>query len=186
MNSDKWHNLLVAIQEDNVLPLAEPLGRKPLDTVVRNLSFAKQRFESTAGPVGKIALMLLPVATLLAYISSDKRHEKPMRDRALTLLRKFNTKFCMAVGVSADWGIICNWFLRLFDVANHDIASSRSQIDCMVDTLDAVFLEGRVFRRIMRAASGATARDEPLPCVGAQGEAAGFITTTVMSNLRRK
>ena len=194
MNSAKWHNLFVAIQEDNVLPLAEPgVGRKPLEAVVRNLSFAKQRFDSTAGPVGKIALMLLPVATLLAYISSDKRHEKAMQERALTLLRKLNTKFCMAVGVSADWGIICTWFLRLFDVANHDIASSRRQIDCMVETLDAVFLEGRAFHRIMRAASGATvaaassaaARDEPLPCVGAQGEAPGFITTTVMPKLRR-
>ena len=155
-NSAKRHNLFVVIQEDNALPLAEPgVGRKPLETVVRNLSFAKQRFDSTAGPVGKIALMLLPVATLLAYIASDKRHEKPMRERAQTLLIKLNTKFCMAVGVSADWGIICNWFLRLFDVANHDIASSRSQIDCMVETLDAVFLEGRVFKQIVRAAPGA-------------------------------
>ena len=54
MNSAKWHNLFVAIQEDNVLPLAEPgVGRKPLQTVVQNLSFAQQRFDSTAGPVGK-------------------------------------------------------------------------------------------------------------------------------------
>ena len=54
-NSAKWHNLFVAIQEDNVLPLAEPgVGRKPLEAVVRNLSFAKQRFDSTAGPVGKL------------------------------------------------------------------------------------------------------------------------------------
>ena len=59
-NSPKWHNLFVAIQEDNVLPVAEPgVGRKPLEAVERNFSFAKQRFDSTAGPVGKIALMLL-------------------------------------------------------------------------------------------------------------------------------
>ena len=32
----------------------------------------------------------------------------------------------------------------------------------------------------------AAATDEPLPKVGEKGEAAGFITTTVMSNLRRK
>ena len=60
MNSDnKWHDLFVKEQEDNiVLPLAQRgLGRKPLQAVVRNLSFAKQRFDSTAGPVGKIALM---------------------------------------------------------------------------------------------------------------------------------
>eukprot|EP00959_Pyramimonas_sp_CCMP1952_P317434 6643527-Pyramimonas_sp.AAC.1 len=68
--------------------------------------------------------MLLPVATLLAHVPSDKRRESEKRERALTLLRKLDTQFCMAVGVSADWGIICNWFLRLFDVANRDIASS--------------------------------------------------------------
>ena len=195
MNSAKWHNLFVTIQQDNILPLAEPgIGRKPLERVARDLSFAKQRFNSTAGPVGKIALMLLPVATLLAYISSDVRHDAEMRERAKTLLKKLDTKFCMAVGVSADWGIICEWFLRLFDVASHDIAQSRSQIDCMVETLESVFIEGRVFKKIMRAASGAEmaafssadARDEPLPSVGAQGETPGFITSTVMANLRHK
>ena len=200
MNSDKWHDLFVKVQEDNIVPLARAgLGRKPLEAVVRNLSFAKQRFDSTAGPVGKIALMLLPVATLLAYISSDKRHENEKRDRALALLKKLDTKFCMAVGVSADWGIICNWFLRLFDVANHDIAQSRVQIDCMVETLDAVFKEGRVFQSLrpgapgagaaMQAASGAAAASaDSLPCVGAHGgdHQAGFITTNVMKHLRRQ
>ena len=117
MNSDKWHNLFVVAtqeEEDSVLPLAEPgiIGRKPLERVVQNLSFAKQRFDSTAGPVGKMALMLLPLATLLAYISADRRHEKAARERALALFVKMDSKFCMAVGVSADWGIICNWFLR--------------------------------------------------------------------------
>ena len=58
MNSDKWHDLFVKVQEDNIEPLRRAgLDRKPLDAVVRNLSFAKQRFDSTAGPVGKIALM---------------------------------------------------------------------------------------------------------------------------------
>ena len=84
--------------------------------------------------------------------------------------------------------------MRLFDVASHDIAQSRSQIDCMVETLESVFIEGRVFKKIMRAASGAEmaafssadAQDEPLPSVGAQGETPGFITSTVMKNLRHK
>ena len=54
-NSAKWQNLFVAMQEGNVLPLAGPgVGRKPLESVARNLSFAKQRFDSTAGPVGKM------------------------------------------------------------------------------------------------------------------------------------
>ena len=60
-----------------------------------------------------------------------------------------DTKFCTATGVCADWGIICNWFLRRFHVAYHDIAMSRCEIDCMIETLDAVFLEGRVFQALL-------------------------------------
>ena len=91
--------------------------------------------------------MLLPLATLLAYIASDARHKQEQRDRARDLLRKLNSKFCTAIAVSADWGIICQWFLRLFDVADHDIAKSRMEIDSMIETLDAVFMKGKVFRR---------------------------------------
>ena len=57
----------------------------------------------------------------------------------------------------------------------------------MVETLDAVFKDGRVFQTLrqaapgagaaMQAASGAAAASaEPLPCVGAHGEAPGFIS----------
>ena len=194
MNSDKWHNLLTAIQEDNVRAVAMPAvqgQQQPLARIIRNIAFAKQRFDSTAGPVGKIALMLLPVATLLAYIASDRRHDRPQRDRADALLRKLDSKFCTAIGLSADWGIICTWFLRLFDVANHDIAKSRSEIDCMIETLDAVFLEGRVFQQLLApaaaAASGASGSTEPLPpSLQAAGQEFGFITGKVMRDLRHK
>ena len=125
MNSKKWHDLLVAVQESNVTAVLSGRVPQPLAGVVRNVAFAKQRFDSTAGPVGKMALMLLPAATLLAYIASDGRCEKEQRTRATALLRKMETKFCTAIGVSADWGIIRTWFLRRFDVAYHDIAMSR-------------------------------------------------------------
>ena len=89
MNSPKWHDLLVAIQEENIKAVAMPGVPQPLAGVLRNVAFAKQRFDSTAGPVGKMALMLLPAATLLAYIASDRRHEAEQRERATTLLRKW-------------------------------------------------------------------------------------------------
>ena len=192
MNSDKWHSLLVAIQEDNAVHMEAPGQAQPMARVIRNLAFAKQRFDSTASPVAKIALMFLPVATLLAYIASDRRHEKEQRDRAESLLKKLDSKFCTATGVSADWGIICAWFLRLFDVANHDIAQSRAQIDCMIETLDAVFLEGRVFKTVLAAAPGARRTSvieehEPLPQIRTdQGDEIGFITCKVMRDMRHK
>ena len=88
--------------------MAIPCELEPLARVIRNVAFAKQRFDSTAEPVAKIALMLLPVATLLAYIASDRRHDREQRERATALLRKLESRFCVAIGVSADWGIICN------------------------------------------------------------------------------
>ena len=103
----------MSIQDDNITALERDGSAQPLAGVLRAVAFAKQRFESTAGPVGKIALMILPVATLLAYIASDKRNEKDQRERATTLLRLLDTKFCIAIGASADWGIICNWFFAI-------------------------------------------------------------------------
>ena len=196
MHSDKWHNLLVAIQEDSVRAVALPGlpgATQPLAGVLRNLAFAKQRVDSTAGPVGKLALMLLPVATLLAHVASDRRHERDQRERATALLRQLDTKFCAATGVSADWGIVCNWFLRLFDVAFHDIAKSRSEIDSMIETLDAVFLQGRVFRELLLSDSDApsvvsVAAQEPLPRLYAAASGAfppAFITGEVMKHLRK-
>ena len=197
-NSDKWHNLLVAIQEDNVRAVAVPGMHQPLAGILKHVSFAKQRFDSTADPVAKVALMILPVAVLLAYVSSDVRHERDQRSRAETLLRKLDTKFCAAIGVSADWGLICTWFLRLFDKVSHDIAMSRSDIDCMIETLDACFLEGRVFQRLFDDAGSAATRSAlaghvaegeslpPLPKAVTGGVQVGFITERVLRQLRKK
>ena len=196
MNSHKWHNLLVAIQEDCIQAVSRAGVPQPLAEIIRNVSFAKQRFDSTAGPVGKIALMLLPVATMLAYIASDKRNERDQRERATALLKRLDSKFCTAVAASADWGIICNWFLRLFDVANHDIAKSRAEIDCMIETLDAVFVEKFLFKRMVApqtsptaTALASSAAEEPLPRINLSGtteENMGFISAKVMRNLRRR
>ena len=193
MNSDKWSSLLVAIQKENMIlaavPSVQPLVR-PFDSVMQSLAFAKQRFDSTAGPVGKIALMLLPVATLLAYIASDERHDKSQRVRARNLLQKLNTRFCIALGVSADWGIVCQWYLRLFDNANHDIAKSRAEIDAFCETLEAVFVQGRIFQRLKNqsaaAATGAAETAESLPSAPAPGQEMCFITARVIRNLRHR
>ena len=60
MHSDKWQNLLQAIQEDYVTAIAVPglPGQtQPLAGVLRNLAFAKIRFDSTANPVAKVFLL---------------------------------------------------------------------------------------------------------------------------------
>ena len=135
----------------------------------------------------------LPFATLHAHTASDRRLDKDKRDSATALLQKLDTQFCTAIGVSADWGLVCTWFLRLFDKAYHDIAKSRSEIDCMLETLDAVFVKGGVFQDLVGADPGAVAQTqgpmaEPLPQLPAAGErdGVGFITAKVPQNLRKK
>ena len=113
--------------------------------VLKHLRFAKQRFDSTADPMAKVAFMLLPLATLLAFISSDQRHTSGMRARALKLLKKPNSKMAMAIGLSADWGIVTQAFLRLFDKNMHDIAKTHGEIALFKSVLQRLFADGAVF-----------------------------------------
>ena len=187
MNSPKWMDHLRAIQKDvRSTPVQVPMNGQPLALVFNTISFAKQRFDSTAEPVAKLALMLVPVATLLAYIGADVRHEKAKRDRARELLKRFNAKFCTALGLSADWGLVCKAFLRLFDEANHDIASSTAEVKALIKTLEALFVEARVFLRPGPAAAGAA----DIPAIGRSLKDAGasplFITHYVQRQLQTR
>ena len=83
MNSQRWQDLLQQIQND-VLRIAGE--GQPLHVVFKHLRFAKQRFDSVADPMAKVAFMLLPLGTLLAFIGSDERHKPDMRARALKLM----------------------------------------------------------------------------------------------------
>jgi len=120
-NSGKWKKMLLAIQQQ---ARAEALGRNhhprsiyrngALRTVLQHLSFARQRMDSTADPLAKFCLMLMPMALLLSFISTDARCPKSQRDRAAEVLKKFQAKFLHAAGVAADWGLITIAFLRLY------------------------------------------------------------------------
>ncbi len=57
MNSKKWQDLLQHIQRE---VLRIPGVRQPLAVVLKHLRFAKQRFDSAADPVAKVAFMLFP------------------------------------------------------------------------------------------------------------------------------
>ena len=59
MNSQKWQDLLEHIPAD-VLGIAGE--SQPLAVVLKHMRFAKQRFDSVAGPMAKVAFMLLPLA----------------------------------------------------------------------------------------------------------------------------
>ena len=142
MNSKKWQDLLQHIQRE---VLRIPGVRQPLAVVLKHLRFAKQRFDSAADPVAKVAFMLFPLATLLAFIGSDQRHKTCDRERAKALLKKLDSKFALAIAVSADWGLVTQAFLRLFDKNAHDIAKTHSQIQAFKDVIRILFQEGGIF-----------------------------------------
>lgn len=184
MNSKKWQDFLQNIQRE---VLRIPCENRPLAVVLKHLRFAKQRFDSSADPIAKVAFMLLPLATMLAFISSDERHKPCDRARAKEMLKKLDSKFALAIGVCADWGLVTQAFIRIFDKSNHDIAKTHSEIKSFKSALKILFDQGGVF------SSRSTERSispTHLPAIGGYFGAAGvkpmFVTEHIEETLRRR
>ena len=143
-NSGKWKQILHGLQT-SVLRIPGRGSNGALKVVLRHLAYAKVRMDSTADPLAKLCLMLMPAALLLSFISADERCGSAQRDRARHLLSKFQPKFLIGAGVSADWGLICIAFLRLFDRLNHDISNSKDELDDFCATVEACFVQGGFF-----------------------------------------
>ena len=110
MHSNKWQDLLQNIQR---VVFRIPCENRPLAVVLKHLSFAKIRFDSSADPCAKVAFMLLPLAVMLAFIGSDERSKTEVRERAKKLLKRLDSKFALGIGVSADWGLVTQAFFAV-------------------------------------------------------------------------
>ena len=88
MNSTKWQSLLQQMQKH---ALRIPCRNRPLAIVLKHLRFAKQRSNSAADPVAKVAFMRLPIATLFALTSSDQRRKPVDQARPSALLRELQS-----------------------------------------------------------------------------------------------
>lgn len=145
-HSDKLKALLQTVQKDGVRIPALPGQAQPaMDTVLKHLSFAKQRFDSFAVPAAKLAALLMPVATVLAHVSCDGRVQSIKRARAADMLKALTPRFCMALGLSADFGLLVADFIRTWDKASHDIANSTRELAEFSQQMTAVFKEAFVF-----------------------------------------
>lgn len=89
--------------------------------------------------------MLFPIATVLTRLSSDVRTAPSVRDRSIATLQLLTSKVCLSLAVSADWGIICEAFLRQMDALDKDIAMSAAQISQFIYTVETLFLKGFLF-----------------------------------------
>jgi len=184
MNSGKLKAMLQYALDAKLRPLGLGSTGSPLAKVLKDLGFAKQRFESTVDPAGKLALQLLPLATVLAIIAGDLRNTKERRGYAVRAFSFLGTKFATALGISADWGIIWEVLLRLFDVDDHDIAASSDQVEAHIGLLRALFLQGGVFDTRtwgapMAAQGGLKLAPAVVHCMGEAGVVSGFITEHV-------
>jgi hypothetical protein len=192
--SDKLKALLVAAQGEGAKPLGLPSNLQPLAVVLECFSFAKQRFDSTVDPCAKLALMLLPVTTILAISASDTRSKPEVRKRARRGLEFMTTKNVTALGLSADWGIVWEAFLRLFDKGDHDIAGSSEEIEGLIEALEKLFVHGGVLQDTLWkepvANQPAIGGKVLPPTISHNMQEAGvdgqFITTIVGKQLHRK
>jgi len=151
-NSGKWREILRGIRT-SVLRMPGLQRDGALKVVLHHLAYAKVRMDSTADPLAKLCLMLMPVAFLLSFISADERCNSAQRDRARQLLSKCQPKLLIGAGVSADWGLICIACLRLFDRLNHDISNSADELKDFCDTIEACFMQGGVLCRTPQGGS---------------------------------
>ena len=195
-HSDKLKALLVAAQAAGARPVGLPGNLQPLTAVLQCFSFAKQRFDSTVDPGAKLALLLLPVATVLAFSASDKRVLQERRKKARQTLEFMTSKNVTGLGISADWGIVWESYLRLFDLGDHDIAGSSEEIEGLIQSLEKLFVEGAVFQDKVwhgpvnhQPAIGGTFKLLP-PVISHNMMAADvegqFITTIVKNQLQHK
>jgi len=162
----------------------------PLEEILKDLGFAKQRFDSTVDPAAKLALLLQPVAIVLAIVATDMRNTKERRGSAERAFRFLGTKFASALGISADWGIVWEVLLRLFDVDDHDIAASCDQVEVHIQLLRALFMQGGVFDTRTWGVPMAATGDSALPpkvvhCMSEAGVTGCFITERVGKQVAR-
>ena len=87
-NSGKWKEVLKGICKATMrIPGLHRQGA--LKVVLDHLAYAKVRMDSTADPLAKLCLMLMPIAYMLSFIAADERINGAQRARACEVLAKF-------------------------------------------------------------------------------------------------
>jgi len=113
-----------------------------LQSILKHLAAAKQRFESFASPARRYCLLLNALALLLAMIASDHRKDKETRDRAAEALEAMTPDSIVVAGLTADYTAECLDFVRQFDRSNVDPATIVSKRDAFQERMTALFMQG--------------------------------------------
>ena len=141
-NSEEWTEMLLLCQRQVLGSVGVQGG--DLKKAIRVMSFAKQRFDSCRTPQQQYCCMVIAIAMLLAYVASDSRKKKEVRDRARRRLLQMPGQILTA-GLSATYADETIRFIRLFDVGDHDPAVTHRQWREFEMRSRLLFLEGHVF-----------------------------------------
>ena len=141
-NSEEWLAKLVLCQK--VVLSSSGVQGCDVTAVARTLSFAKQRFDSMAGPQLTYCIILVAIALLLAYQASDRRQTPQNRNRARRRLEEM-PGHVLTAGISASYTDEAIRFVRAFDVAAHDPALTYSCKVSFLARMHALFTEGKIF-----------------------------------------
>ena len=112
--------------------------------VLKNFSFAKQRFESEEDPARKIAITLMASVLFLTSEADDPNRSKAERDNADEILTVFNPADLTLYGISSDLASDGVAFLRLVDVHHPDPALLPRRLRQFTRELTVMYLEGRI------------------------------------------
>jgi hypothetical protein len=138
--SDQMRAKLESCQERVVQVMGSQGGG--LQSILKHLSAAKQRFESFASPARRYCLLLTSMALFLALIANDHRKDKETRQRAAEFLESMTPDSIVVAGLTADYTAECLDFVRHFDRSNVDPATIASVRDAFKERMSALFLQG--------------------------------------------
>ena len=143
-NSEEWSARLELCQKVVLRSGVPESVDEHLSKVIKNFHIAKQRFDSMASPSLLYCALMVAVAMLLAYVSSDERAAPAQRARASRRLEEM-PRHVITSGLSASYAGECIRFVRMFDTANHDPALTYRQKTDLVELLTTLFVEGRIW-----------------------------------------
>ena len=108
---------------------------------IRNMSFAKQRFDSTAKPLGRALLNLDAAISTMDIISQQRDLTSKEGQGAMEFLDFISNKNILLMGMMADATDEALMFVRFFDREAFSLAESAHQLKCFLDRLKWLFTE---------------------------------------------
>ncbi|CAJ1402004.1 unnamed protein product [Effrenium voratum] len=145
------HSIVAALEHSHLLKNRFEHHVKTTTSVVqssvRSLSLAKQRFDSTQTPLGRFVLFFEPFLATVIEISRERRGEDINGDRA-AFLAYINEEVLVQVAMIADAGDEGGQLCRAFDTelpASEELSSTVSiflqKISCLFNEFEPVCLE---------------------------------------------